>query len=383
MTNEFLKINDRVMKHLSISKYIAPLSFTFLSALTVLSTSLLNLQQTAASTATLPHFEFPFPTPAWRVRPVAVPLAPLPTLEIDPNRVTVSGVSSGGFMAVQLHVAYSSVFNGAASVAGGIYECSKGNVSRGPRTCMNSPKSIVVKDHVEIARERAKKYQIDDPTNLRNDRIAIFASPKDLVIKQAGSDKLQEFYESFLPQSSIVRLTHPDAAHGLPTLSYGNPCRKMGKPWLLNCQFDLVGQLLGAIEPEYRALKNRGVQDLSNLIFFDQTKIVGANAHMYSWGAIYVPRECRLPGVACGVHVALHGCQMNPDFIQTQFIENAGYNEWAESNRLVVLYPQSAKGSINPYGCWDCFGFTGAEYTQKNGPQIKAIREILRGLGLK
>jgi poly(3-hydroxybutyrate) depolymerase len=44
-------------------------------------------------------------------------------LDIDPSKVTVSGLSSGGFMAVQMHVAYSSVFSGAGIFAGGPYYC--------------------------------------------------------------------------------------------------------------------------------------------------------------------------------------------------------------------------------------------------------------------
>lgn len=382
MTKESIGPRCGGMKNSFMSKFKVSLRLTLLSALTGLTAGLINPEHTAAGTTTLPPFEFPFPLPGWGPRPVATSLAPLPTLELDPSRVTVSGVSSGGFMAVQLHVAHSSVFSGAASVAGGIYECAKGDVGRSQGTCMNGPQSIVAKDHVELAWDRAKKQQIDDPTNLSNDRVAIFASPKDLVIKSIGSDKLQEFYEAFLPQSSVERLTHPDAAHGFPTLSYGNSCGMMGTPWMLNCQFDLAGKLLAAIEPAHRTLANRGVQDVTNLIYFDQTKIVGAKARMYAWGALYVPSECRQPGVKCGVHVALHGCQMNPDFIQKQFVENAGYNEWAETNRLVILYPQSAKGSGNPYGCWDWFGFTGSEYTQKTGAQIKAIRDLLTALGL-
>ncbi len=34
----------------------------------------------------------------------------LPALKIDKTQTTVSGLSSGGFMAVQLHVAYSATF---------------------------------------------------------------------------------------------------------------------------------------------------------------------------------------------------------------------------------------------------------------------------------
>lgn len=48
---------------------------------------------------------------------------PAPALRIDRERITVSGLSSGGHMAHQLHVAYSDLFSGAAIIAGGPFGC--------------------------------------------------------------------------------------------------------------------------------------------------------------------------------------------------------------------------------------------------------------------
>ena len=44
----------------------------------------------------------------------------LPVLNIDKSQTTVSGLSSGGYMAVQLHVAFSSVFAKGAGVVAAI-----------------------------------------------------------------------------------------------------------------------------------------------------------------------------------------------------------------------------------------------------------------------
>jgi hypothetical protein len=322
-----------------------------------------------------------FSASGWPFLPTTPKLQDLPKLDIDLSRITVSGVSSGGFMAVQMHVAYSSFFKGAASLAGGAWECAKGDVNRSQNVCMNGPAQIDVNELAQIARDRASRGEIDDLANLASSRVAIFASPKDLVIKPLGSDKLEEFYASFMPKPSITRLSNPNAAHGFPTLAYGNKCSIMGTPWILNCSDDVAGKLLAAVEPASRTLTARATADPTSLLYFDQTKHVPATARMYGWGAAYIPKACLLPNARCGVHVALHGCQMNPDFIQQQFIENAGYNEWAESNNLVILYPQSAKGTGNPYACWDWFGFTGANYTTKTAVQIDGIKKILTDLG--
>jgi predicted peptidase len=47
---------------------------------------------------------------------------------VDPNSVSVSGLSSGGFMAAQLGVAYSDVFKtGFGVFAAGPYDCARNN----------------------------------------------------------------------------------------------------------------------------------------------------------------------------------------------------------------------------------------------------------------
>ena len=47
----------------------------------------------------------------------------LGSLPVDPAQISVSGISSGAFMANQLHVAHSASLMGAGLVAGGLYGC--------------------------------------------------------------------------------------------------------------------------------------------------------------------------------------------------------------------------------------------------------------------
>ena len=48
---------------------------------------------------------------------------PLPSYGVDINQTSVSGVSSGGAMAVQMHVAHSSIMRGVGVIAGVTYDC--------------------------------------------------------------------------------------------------------------------------------------------------------------------------------------------------------------------------------------------------------------------
>lgn len=63
----------------------------------------------------------------------------LPSLGASTDLATVSGLSSGGYMAVQLHVIYSNLFKGAGIVAGGPYYCAEDNLGIAMSSCMKNP----------------------------------------------------------------------------------------------------------------------------------------------------------------------------------------------------------------------------------------------------
>ena len=73
----------------------------------------------------------------------AAPAATLPALVIDKTQTTVSGLSSGGFMAVQMHVAYSGTFaKGAGIVAGGPFYCAENSIVNATGRCMTHSSKI-------------------------------------------------------------------------------------------------------------------------------------------------------------------------------------------------------------------------------------------------
>jgi len=61
---------------------------------------------------------------------------PLPALHAAREGVTVSGVSSGAYMAVQLHVAHSARVAGVGAIAGGPYYCAQGSLFTALYNCM-------------------------------------------------------------------------------------------------------------------------------------------------------------------------------------------------------------------------------------------------------
>ena len=69
----------------------------------------------------------------------------------------------------------------------------------------------------------------------------------------------------------------------------------------------------------------------------------------------------------------------------TTYIEQTGYMEVADSNNIIVLYPQVKKSSLvpfNPKGCWDFWGYSNNSlppynYYQKDAPQMMAIKKMI------
>jgi poly(3-hydroxybutyrate) depolymerase len=303
---------------------------------------------------------------------LAAPAAPLPVLHILPGQTTVSGLSSGGYMAVQLHVAYSATFaKGAGIVAGGPYDCARGSLllAIGPCTLHTLP--IPVATLVATAKAWAASGAIDPVANLAHSRVYLYSGTRDDVVVQPVMDDLQAWYRSFVPAADIVYKKDLASGHAMITDDYGSACKSSASPYIDNCGFDLAGQLLQHL---YGALAPRNDGALSGKsIEFDQATY--AHGHgMAATGWLYVPAACAA-GDACRLHVAIHGCEQNTAFVGQRYVRRAGYDRWADTNHLVVLYPQTGDGSTD--GCWDWWGYDSADYAKKSGPQMAAVKAMV------
>ena len=46
-------------------------------------------------------------------------------------------------------------------------------------------------------------------------------------------------------------------------------------------------------------------------------------------------------------------------YINEDYVRYGGYNEVGELNDVIILYPQVVPTALNPFGCWDGYGYTG------------------------
>lgn len=304
----------------------------------------------------------------------------LPSLGLDKNSVTVSGLSAGAFMAVQMGVAYSDQIHGVASVAGGIYSCALGQSANASGLCMKTPDKIDVATYVKLVQDSFQKGLIADPRNITSQKIFILNGTEDKTVAPAAGAKLAEFYHAF--GASPVVDFNLRMGHGFPSNSGTNACESTQLPWVNHCSYEgaqkIFETMYGPLSPPP---SSRGLRGLSGeLRNFDQTPFNSAAAKMLDYGSIYVPRACNVAHSNCRLHVALHGCMQSPNVVQQAFTSGADYNAWADTNHIVVLYPATTMSAGNSAGCWDWFGYTNADYAVQKSLQMTAVMNMIRTL---
>lgn len=136
-----------------------------------------------------------------------------------PGALTVSGLSAGAYMSVQMHVAFSSIVTGAAIFAGGPFACAQGSVTTAETTCMNAlPFAPNPSTFVAITKNVAQKGLIDDYKNLVDDRVYMFSGTMDTVVHPPVMHALYSYYKSLIPgDDSINFMDTFRAEHTQPT----------------------------------------------------------------------------------------------------------------------------------------------------------------------
>eukprot|EP01047_Picozoa_sp_COSAG01_P076230 COSAG01_NODE_13322_length_1601_cov_2.064581_1_plen_331_part_00 len=281
------------------------------------------------------------------------------------GRFTVSGHSSGGLMASRHFMAFSDRVVG-----------------------MGQIESSAAFPNASAAAEAAAAGLIAPVSHLATARVYAMQGGDDQCAKNAPAIAAA-FYRS-LGANVSFHLT-PLAHHGFVTdlnssdcndkvcCGCGGACHGM----VQECGYDMAGALLAQLHaPQQLRPRQTNLTGLGQLIRFNQSRFFPPGAWncniscpklgggpcpctgMFQDAYMYVPKLCAVahiprpnypPGVAngslpgpvapgteaCRVHVVYPGCgcgpNMGPNYNGiTRF---AGYNYWAESNHLIILYP--------------------------------------------
>ena len=324
---------------------------------------------------------------------VADATVPLPALQADASQISVSGLSSGAFMAAQFQVAYSASVMGAGIVAGGPYYCSGsvpmvGFMITATTLCMNpqfgaAPDASIL---LSMAKMFASVGLIDNPSNLSKQRLYIFSGKDDHTVTTPVVDQTTRFFKlAGIPAKNINYVTNVEAGHAfLTNHRRDTACALTASPYINNCNIDqaqdILTQIYGKLAPPATTLTGQMIQ-------FDQNAFsTSAYTSMSDSAYLYVPRSCLAQ--SCRVHVAFHGCKQGATVIGDQFYNNTGYNEVADTNNIIVLYPQvqiSKAIPLNPEGCWDFWGYSSPmvlapNFFTRDAPQMAAVKAMLSRL---
>ncbi len=309
---------------------------------------------------------------------------PLPALNVDPTQVTVSGLSSGGVMSVNLGYAYSATFSGVGVFAATPFLC---QYHYAYEKCQN--KNVITAAMLDTMQTTINSWSggpIDNKSNVANQKIYLFTGTKDNTVGVNPMLALQQQYaNNGVPSVNLIQAAN--TGHVFPTdftSASNNPCSTSFTPYISNCSYDgakaVLTQFYGALQPRNNA------PAATNYREFNQREFTG-NPGMADTGWVYVPATCAADA-KCKLHVALHGCTQNYASIGDKFIRNTGYTRWADTNNIIVLFPQ-AKADLNVYptvasglqsnvnACWDTVGLYGFNYAQKGGVQLSAIKAMI------
>lgn len=341
----------------------------------------------------------------------------LPALGAAPQGIGVSGISSGGYMAGQFAVAFSSSVQGLGVVAGGPYACSRGSLQTAMRQCAcvvegalarNFSCSVMPASTYEVYADRAVKRnasRIDPPSDLAKTRVWLFAGGQDKTVDERLVEAAGAFWRRHgVPAEALHLEARDDAGHGFPVEKGGNgSCSLTQPPYINDCKIDGAGELLAWLHPG--GPSKAGQPAAGSLHAFSQSRYTARlKVHgLADTGWVYVPRACEAADARCDLHVVFHGCSQAANY-QTEgggrygmrFIEGSGYNAWAEARRMVVLYPQVQPSDaevrllqpgFNPRGCWDFWGYTGADaasdplrFASRDAPQMRAVKRMVDDL---
>jgi len=326
---------------------------------------------------------------------------------------SISGLSSGAFMTVQMAIAHSSRFVGAGIVAGGPYRSAEAF----PRAAPTAPMSCILNslyvamtpltaftapDADALVALTRKTPRIDDLSHVARQRIYLFTGRADAVVNQFVVRRTREFFEKLGVSGEALRYVDDvDAGHSLITDNPDDtvPLSANRPPYINYGGFmqshDILRHIYGDLaEP---------TAPLGELRLFEQSEFVADapdRAGLSRYGYVYVPSAVAAGKTARGVHIVLHGCKQGYEYRNfsgglrnadeapygTRYVTRTGYREMAEANDLLLLFPQVGGTDDatlqNPDGCWDWWGYTAADpaapdYYSRDAGQISAIAAML------
>lgn len=320
------------------------------------------------------------------------------------NLYTISGISSGGFMSVQMATIFSKNFSGVGTVAGGFYYCAQNHLQdtiekdqntigmkdlfliestpqvlkdvlnpfillhganpnewfqprkenptyQAMSICMNQPEKAELPGRLLLKLEADKK--IDPLAYFHRQKVFVYQGQNDGVLRPGMAHQLLKYYKSVgVPETSIAFETS-QGGHNFPTdLEGQNECQAEAVPYVSSCQNDLAGKMLKHLlgrdllraqaVPEHIYVVDQNLNQVNQGKTRSEWTQPTKSVAPYAY--LYASDECLANPKSCQMHIALHGCQMTDSF-STEF-----QKRYAQQILLTqIVNMRSEKNSANMF----------------------------------
>ena len=231
--------------------------------------------------------------------------------------------------------------------------------------------------------------QIASTSNLAERKIYMWVGSADTTVGPNVMAQLKAQLADFGSSANTMYENLPGAVHTFPTDFDGegdNACSMSMSPFVSNCNYDGAGAVLKWLYGDLKA-RNSGSAS-GTTVAYAQSGSYGA-AGLDTTGYLYVPKACAAgSSTACKLHVVMHGCEQSYSQIQNKFITNSGYTLWADTNNIIVMFPQAVADesmhsmwdgmeSSNPLACFDWVGWYGTNADQIGGEFSQVLLVVM------
>jgi poly(3-hydroxybutyrate) depolymerase len=284
--------------------------------------------------------------------------------------------------------------------------------------CMQNP--AVAQIRPDVIQENQKNHLISSTDNIAQQKVFLYQGSGDTVVHPPMLEKLKDFYHQFHVPDANIKISQGPGGHNFPTDHEGeNDCSAQEVPYVSSCGMDVAGDLLKHVTG-HADLQRSMDRDQSVKNLYQVSQDLGADSSVQrpssiaTYGYLAASPACLANPEQCDVHVALHGCKMSDSFDDNfdnslsafvkqsymkaqrqsealtgmslpypplrkdrygtlKFALDAGYLDYVEKNKLIVLFPQTwispENYPLNPKGCWDWYGWTGSNYATNQGAE--------------
>jgi len=293
-------------------------------------------------------------------------------------------------MAMNHLFAFSASVKGAIIAAGNPYGCGafkEGHTEHGGACYYGGNDLAKLKKYIE---SQYKRGLIDNPENLANTSVLLFNGKNDWMVYTKGMKEAGKQLRMFMQPDRVVERFKTKAAH-VWSLDHGKcKCGSCSGADSVccdynNCHYDLSGESLGLF---FNSVQPRVNASQQWWLWIDQHKYLPARnesqwkqVRLKRWCPTYVPGSCRKDPGSCPVHIHYHGCIDNDATLRMQWINNLDLNEYAESNGIIVMYPQATGDYLTGVGCWN-WGHKGDDklFDTKQSAQMRTVIAMLQDL---